>query len=124
MTQTLRFSGFLMPGDVKSDTHVAPLALAQPPAPFDSRILASIPRKRRFFGPFLGLIWVRLGSKASSFLAPKNANSFLFNKSLGSFPLFSIFFHFPRLFPPLPSPPRLTLPHPQPLAGALLRQPK
>ncbi len=87
-----------MPGDVKFDTRLAPLA-CPPDGAFRPANLTSIPRKRRFFGPFLGFDLGSFASKTSSFLAPKNANSCLFNKSLGSFPLFSIFFHLPRLFP-------------------------
>jgi hypothetical protein len=91
-----RLGRFPMPGDVKFDTRVAPLRSPNrrrlPPCEFDFDST-----QKAVFWP---LFWVRLHSKTSSFLAPKNANSFLFNNSFGSFPLFSIFFHFPRLFPP------------------------
>ena len=53
-----------------------------------------------FFATFFAFVWVRLHSKTSSFLAPKNANSFPVNKFLSSFPLFSIFFPFSADFPP------------------------
>jgi hypothetical protein len=99
MTQTLPFSGFLMSADIRFTVHVAPFYSPArrrlPPCEFDFDST-----QKAVFGPFWGLIWVRLHSKTSSFLAPKNGNSFLFNNSFGSFPLFSIFFHFPRLFPP------------------------
>ena len=89
-----------MPGDVKFEARVAPLVLAHSLAPFDSRISTSIPHKRRFFGPFLGSIWVRLHSKTSSFLAFQKAKSLVCTRSVGSFRKNNIFLPFPRLFPP------------------------
>jgi len=44
-----------MPGDVKFEARVAPLVLAHSLAPFDSRILTSMPHKRRFFCTLFGL---------------------------------------------------------------------
>jgi hypothetical protein len=84
-----------MPGEVKSDIRVAPLARLRAGA-FRHANFGFGPTQKAFFWPLLG---VRLHSKTSSFLIAKEANFFLSNKSLGSFPLFSIFFHFPRLFP-------------------------
>ena len=89
-----------MPGDIESQARVAPLVAAHPLPSFDSQILTSMPHERPHFGPFWGLIWVRLHSKTSSFSPFENAMSFVFTRSLGSFPLFSIFFAFPCPFPP------------------------
>ena len=93
-----------MPGDVKFEARVAPLALAHLLPYFDSQILTSMPHKRQFFGPFLGFDWGSFASKTSSFSAFQNAKSFVCTRSVGSFPLFSIFFAFPRLFPPCRGP--------------------
>jgi hypothetical protein len=81
------------------EAHVAPLALAHPLASFDSRILASIPRKRRFFGPFLGFVLSSFASKTSSFLAFQKAKFFVYTRSVGSFRKITSFFHFPAFFP-------------------------
>src|SRR5208337_2921639 len=99
-----------MPADIRFAVRVAPFyspvrrRLSTRESDFDST-------QKAVFGPLFG---VRLRSKTSSFSAPKNANSFFFNTFLGSFPLFSIFFHFPRLFPscraPLVLPCRSRLP--------------
>jgi hypothetical protein len=70
------------------------------PAPLDSPIRVQCRTKGGFLATFLALIWGRLHSKTSSFLAFQNAKPFVCNRSVGSFPLFSIFFAFPRLFPP------------------------
>jgi hypothetical protein len=53
-----------MAGDVKFEARVAPLVLAHSLAPFDSRILTSMPDKRHFLAPFF---WLRL-----AFFAFKN----------------------------------------------------
>jgi len=45
-----------------------------------------------FFAVFAGLNGRILCSKASSFFVQKDANSFIFTKSLSSFPLKNIFF--------------------------------
>ncbi len=89
-----------MPGDVKFQARVAPLVLAHPRASFDLQIPVRFPTKGRFFGPFLGLIGVRLHSKTSSFLAFENTKSFVCTRSVGSFRKNNIFLAFPRLFPP------------------------
>ena len=89
-----------MPGDVKFEARVAPLVLALPPPPFDSRILTSISHKRRVFGRFFGFVLAFLHSKTSSFLAFQNAKSFVCTRSVGSFRKNNIFLPFPRLFPP------------------------
>jgi len=91
--------GFLLPGGVKFEARVAPLELAHPLASFDSRILASIPRKRRFFGPFLGFVLSSFASKTSSFLAFQKAKSFVCTRSVGSFRRITSFYHFPAFFP-------------------------
>jgi hypothetical protein len=88
-----------MPGDVKFEAPVAALVLAPSLAPFHSRIPVRGHTKGGFLAPFWGLIWVRLHSKTSSFLAPEKDNSCVFTTFLGSFPLFSIFFLFSTHFP-------------------------
>jgi hypothetical protein len=81
------------------EARVAPLELAHPLAPFDSRILASVVRKRRFFGPFLGFVLSSFASKTSSFLAFQKAKFFVYTRSVGSFRKITSFFHFPAFFP-------------------------
>jgi len=65
-------------------------------------------------------VWPFLRSKTSSFLAPENDNVFVFNKFLGSFPLFSIFFLFSTHF--CPPPRRFATCLPRSLASFLMRQ--
>jgi hypothetical protein len=91
--------GFLLPGGVKFEARVAPLELAHPLASFDSRILASIPRKRRFFGPSLGFVLSSFASKTSSFLAFQKAKFCVCTRSVGSFRKITSFYHFPAFFP-------------------------
>ena len=58
------------------------------------RPMASLPHKAWIFGHILGFdrgFWL---SRTSSFLGPKTANSFSFNRILGSFRLNSIFIAF------------------------------
>jgi hypothetical protein len=50
-------------------TSCSPPCTRPPAGAFGRANSGSRPRKRRFFGLFLGLIWVRLHSKTSSFLA-------------------------------------------------------
>ena len=61
----------------------------------------STPHNGQVLGRLRGSDWLVLGSKTSSFLAPKIAKSFVCNKSLSSFPLFNIFFLFFEAFAPL-----------------------
>ena len=70
MTQTLRFGGFVVPGDVKFDTRVAP-STHLPAGAFRPANLASIPRKRRFFGPFLGFDLGSFGLKNQLVFGPE-----------------------------------------------------
>jgi hypothetical protein len=50
--------------------------------------LRPMPRKMLVLGHFFGFVWPFLRSKTSLFLAEKEANPFVFNKSLSLFPLF------------------------------------
>jgi len=72
-----------------------------------------MPHNSRIPGPILRFDWRLLHSGNSSFLGSENANPCVFSRSLGSFPLFSIFFAFLPTFSlrradsEPPSPPRL-----------------
>jgi len=81
--------------------------------PFSSFSPHSMPHNSRIPGPILRFDWRLLHSGNSSFLGSENANPCVFSRSLGSFPLFSIFFAFLATFSlrradsEPPSPPRL-----------------
>ena len=77
----------------------SPPCTRPPAAAFRPANSGSRPAKRRFFGPVWGLIWVRLHSKTSSFLAFQNTKSFVCTRSVGSFRKNNIFLPFPCLFP-------------------------
>jgi hypothetical protein len=56
-----------MPGDVKFEARVAPLALAHPGAPFDWRIPLRCPTKGAFLATFLGLFGLNCTQKPVRF---------------------------------------------------------
>jgi len=58
-----------------------------------------MPHNKQVFGHFFSFVLAFLRSKPGLFFASKNAKSFIFNKSFGLFPRFSIFFLISTYFP-------------------------
>ena len=78
--------------------------------------------KTRFFCFDRLIFALKIGFVLSSFLAPKIAKCCVFNKSLGSFPLFSIFFAFSNRFAPPAG--RFRVPFPRSLPALSIGQPR